>query len=70
MDDLDARLRNRLFLTRIHRQLGRRRVAREHEVTRRLHSDLHEVVAEARRLKRRAAWLLRTGKPLPTVVKG
>jgi len=69
MDDLDARLRNRLFLTRIHRQLARRRIAREHEVTRRLHSELHEVVAEAHRLKRRAAWLLRTGKALPTVVK-
>ena len=70
MDDLDARLRNRLFLTRIYRQPGRRRVAREDEVTRRLHPDLHEVVAEARRLKRRATWLLRTGKPSPTVVKG
>jgi hypothetical protein len=70
MDDLDARLRDRLFLTRINRQLSRRRrVADKDDGTQRLHADLDEVVAEVRRLKRRAAWLLKTGKPLPTVVK-
>ncbi len=41
----------------------------ESEVTQKLHTDLHTVVAEARRLRRRAAWLVRVKKPLPKVTR-
>jgi hypothetical protein len=68
-EDLDSRLRDRLFLTRLNRHLARTRVRDESNVTRRLHMDLHAVVAEARRLRRRAAWLVRMKKPLPKVTR-
>jgi hypothetical protein len=68
-EDLDNRLRDRLFLTRLTRHLARTRVRVESNVTKRLHTDLHAVVAEARRLRRRAAWLVRVRKPLPKVTR-
>ena len=68
-EDLDNRLRDRLFLTRLTRHLARTRVRVESNVTQRLQTDLHAVVAEARRLRRRAAWLLRVKKPLPKVTR-
>ena len=68
-DDLDNRLRDRLFLTRITRHLARTRLRIESDVTQKLHTDLHAVVAEARRLRRRAAWLVRVKKPLPKVTR-
>lgn len=68
-EDLDNRLRDRLFLTRLTRHLARTRVRVESSVTQRLQTDLHAVVAEARRLRRRAAWLVRVKKPLPKVTR-
>ena len=68
-EDLDNRLRDRLFLTRLTRHLARTRARLESNVTQRLHTDLHAVVAEARRLRRRAAWLVRVKKPLPKVTR-
>jgi len=68
-DDLDNRLRDRLFLTRLSRHLARTRARLESNVTRRLQTDLHAVVAEARRLRRRAAWLVRARNPLPKVTR-
>jgi hypothetical protein len=68
-EDLDKRLRDRLFLTRLNRHLLRTRLRLETSVADRLKGDLQNVVAEARRLRRRAAWLLRGKKPIPKVTR-
>lgn len=64
----DTKLRDRLFLTRLRRELAHYRVLKESGVTRRLHDELHAVLAESRRLRRRTGWLVRTKKPLPKVI--
>jgi hypothetical protein len=66
--DFDGGFRNRLFITRLHRELGHARVVHESRVTKRLHEELHAAVAEARRLRRRSKWLCHTKKPLPEVI--
>jgi hypothetical protein len=68
-EDLDKRLRDRLFLTRLNRHLLRTRLRLEANVADRLKGNLQNVVAEARRLRRRAAWLVRAKKPLPKVTR-
>ena len=66
--DHDANLRDRLFLTGLRRELAHQRVVREAGVSRRLRQEVHDVIAESLRLRRRTGWLVRTKKPLPRVI--
>jgi hypothetical protein len=68
-EDLHKRLRDRLFLTRLNGHLAQARLRFEMNVAVRLKGDLQAVVSEARRLRRRAAWLVRAKKPLPKVMR-
>jgi hypothetical protein len=69
MSAQEAVLRQRLWTTRLKRHLAHKRVVIESRRCRALWDEVHDVVAEARRLRRRARWLVRTGRPLPHAVR-